>query len=122
MADPTELDGYLEEFRSTEDLASLVLLVDDLAAMQVLAVWPYVSKHWQRPAAQDPTEKNALWGWLWSGCIFIEKELAEMADLSTGEAVRKLTKLKAARLVFPDGTVNAQAQALIRTHIGRSMK
>jgi len=118
----SSLEEHLADYKNSDDLARLVALVDDLHAMQVLALWPYVDKTWKPSTDLSPSSPEEKWAWLWDGCKYNNAAFADMVELPITALARKMTKLKAARLVFPDGTVDERALALVRNYIKREMK
>lgn len=117
-----DLAALLAHYKGADALASLVCIVDDVVAMRVLTLWPNVPKTWSAPEGQPPDDENARWAWLWSGCSFSAEDYALMAELGTSTLERKLARIKAARLVFPDGTVDSNADAFVRTYIKKEMR
>ena len=112
----------LEQFRKQDTLVSIACLIDDLEAMRVIAVWPFVPLKWQEPDWKMPEEPNARWQWLCDGCHYDDQEFAEMAGMAVNLLDRKMAMLFAARLIFPDGTVREHAQAFVRNRIKKEMK
>ncbi len=115
------LASHLKRFKDASGAVSIVALIDDLGAMRVIAVWPYVPKEWEAPREKPPMEPNALWRWLWEGCLYDEEQLADMAELPVRALERKMTRLAAARLIFPDGSVLQLAESFIRGVIKKEM-
>lgn len=118
----TDLADLLAPFKANESLSPIVALVDDTLAMQVLVVWPYVPKDWAEPTSGFPSDSNARWAWLWEGCQFSAHDYARMVDVGVSTLQRKLEKLRGARLMFPDGSIDARAESFVRNHIARGIK
>ena len=116
-----ELSELLQPFKADEDPTRIICLVDDLEAMRVAVLWPYVGAAWRRPAGKVPKDPIDLWDWLWSGVEVDGERFAKMAELPEKRVESKMAMLAAARLVYPDGTIASQARGLIQRRVGREM-
>lgn len=119
---PLLLAELVAPYKANDTVSQLVVLAGDLHAMQLLSIWPFVAVTWAQADGRVPEDANTRWQWLWSGCGYSVDLIAKMVDLPIPTVERKLDKLRAARLVFPDGTTDERADAFVRNHIKREMK
>ena len=100
----------LAGFKGTENNAVAALLLHDRALQAVIASWPNVSR--QLPG-NDVLLTDPSLDELWALVKYDEREVVELAGVSTGLAMAAFRRAKGNRLIYPDGTVHEMARGVL---------
>lgn len=98
-------------YRAAEVRETALMVVQDKDLQRVLAVWPLVD----RLVMADPQEAGKEgWERLWSAVVVDEKGFEALCGLPTGRAPAALSRAKALRLIYPDGTVHQYGKMVVQ--------
>jgi hypothetical protein len=82
---------------------------------------------WRAPRSRMPDDGRQRWLWLWSGYDggpmrprFLDS-VWTVAGISSATAYRVWPSLMVSRVLYPDGTLSDEAQALLQAHIVKSL-
>jgi len=101
-------------YRASDDpqgFLGAALLAQDQTLFRLAATWPRVKKI--LPSPPGPGEEIDL-ETVWEQVRVDFDDWAELAQVSTLAAIRGFQVLKANRVVFPDGSLSHQAEALLK--------
>jgi hypothetical protein len=97
-----------------DSIRRIDLLVQDADARRVAVAWEGMPVKWRAPPwAAKSDGGNADWDRLWKSLDLSLRELGTRAGLPLAPTVRVFEMLRANRLVFPDGTLDAAAARLL---------
>jgi len=122
MPAPERLLEFLRPFKSHERDDALVFLVNDKAALRVVAAWSNLNIRWSDPGTTPPTIENELWSWLWIGCDVTPSMIAISTGLRMSIVREILPVLQSARLIYPDGTIHASAATVVAGDVARALE
>lgn len=101
-------------YRASDDplgFLGAALLAQDQTLFKLAATWPRVQKAIPPPPA--PSEEIDLED-VWSKTVFDYEKWAELSQVPSMAAVRGFKVLKGNRVIFPDGSLSHQAEAVIK--------
>lgn len=112
----------LARFVAQERPEQAAVLAHDRALVRLVAVWPQAEIEWTPPEeVPDGLPAWRLWQLLWAGATIDVAALAAQMDVEVDLVLRKLALAKAARLVYPDGTVHGGAVGILHAIIARQV-
>lgn len=109
------MQDELERFKAAESVDATVLIIDDPAAQRVIVAWQFCSVEILEMDAdlKDLSEVDR-WDALWKAVRFDRDKLAARSGLARVVADQRFEMVRAARLIYPDGTVNRLALQVIK--------
>lgn len=124
----------LAYFKQTHEKArhTGVVLVGDETAQRVLSAFSTMPVSYQPDDTHAPvldmeqamtTElERLLWDWVWDQVRVDMAQLAERSGATLDVTSAKFEVLRAARLVFPDGTIAEVGASLLRATLARELR
>lgn len=114
----------IEAIKESENLQVLMLIMDDPDAKLMLAAWTVypiekLPSSLLRPLEKNETPLSAYWR-LWKDCaglVDVEK-LSRISGIPFQSTLIIFDRLKIARMVYPDGTINLNALKILQTEVG----
>lgn len=103
-------DTVLAGFKAAENKEVALLVMEDPALRNLLAVWPVVAIERLGDEAED-------WSGLWRAVRFSEEEAAELAGVSLGVAKLSIRRAIGLRLIYPDGSLHGLARMALQKRI-----
>lgn len=103
-------ETVLAEFKAAENKEVALLVMEDPALRNLLAVWPAVEIERIGDEADD-------WAGLWRAVRFSEEEAAELAGISLGVARLAFRRAIGLRLIYPDGGLHGLARMALQKRI-----
>ena len=108
----------LAKFKSIEDELgeNALTLLDDTILRNGLLAWQSVIVDYD-PDLEYPNDDNNvkfMWKWMWENVSFDAEHFALIVGVQDFEIHSVLERLKAFRLIYPDGTSNSFARACLR--------
>ena len=117
-----------EHFRATESqtIFGESLIADRPEAKKLLAALALAPlPPWRCPSSLQPADDRMLWLWVWSGYPngphapqFLDS-LARLALVSVETAYRVWPSIMISRVLYPDGTLSAAGQIMLKIPIRR---
>ncbi len=116
------LAQLLEPFRTAEgSMAHTAVVLDEQRdLMRLCAAWTTMVVRWTYPPGAVPDSEAARWDWIWNGVDFEVGALAKRSGIMENKLLDRFEILRAARLVYPDGTVANVAKLIMRTAVAKS--
>ena len=115
------LGGIVDRFRAVEDDIGVALIIGDVEATKVLALWsrfPYFA--WEPPersAPADDADDNLWWEWVWEGFTADYERLAQRAGIEADGIDDVVQRLIAARAVYPDGSISGFGRLAVNAYV-----
>ncbi|MBZ0273808.1 hypothetical protein K8I61_17345 [bacterium] len=98
----------------------IVPLLEDIELQRLIVVWSKFPVVFTPDESEPPINARSRWEWLWQFSRFDESELER--HLACPSSIRVLiTRAKATRLIYPDGTVQDNALKLLRSRIAAAL-
>ena len=118
------LNALLDLFRKEEDeyVYTASILAGDKVAHKILSVWSTMSLSWTEPKTTPPSEKSALWDWIWTGVDIKLELISERTGIDAYRVRRIFETMRASRLMYPDGTLTEHAASSLKAEFLRSLK
>jgi len=93
---------------------SLILIMNDVMAKRVAVAWKIYRPAFKEPAAKSGEDAYDSIARFWEGVGAINFDrLAEIAGLPVTKVTKAFARLKAANLIWPDGTMSDEARKII---------
>lgn len=99
-------------------------ITDDSRAKLILSILASITIPWSPDDSPVPdlADVPALWEWCWRGSKVDMKHLDRMLVIGTSELSQRIDKIKALRMLFPDGTMSRWAKAIIEAEVMASVR
>jgi|GEM_PF-5890362 len=110
-----QLRSLLAPYRAQERRRQLAVVVGDEDAIRLLQSWTMVEVCWKPHARSVP--KYGRWSWLWRNVWYERDRLHDLAGVTAKRGRELLDRLITAQLVYPDGTITADAAELVEDHV-----
>jgi hypothetical protein len=119
----TSLSEQLEPFRSHEPVHAAAVVIEDVDAKRVLAAWTTMPlEPWRASRTRPKSEVLSWrWEWIWSSVQVDFSMLGLRAGVSPQTAQSKFELLRAARLVYPDGTISKPALLVLQAYVQQNL-
>lgn len=106
----------VDKFKSSEgDIAeNLIMIMDDSSLRGGLLAWQSMIIDCPDYECAENKDIKEEWDWLWLNIKIDYKKFACIANIKEYEAINLINRLKALRLIYPDGTINKYARAYMR--------
>lgn len=113
----------LEAVKSTEMRETLLLVMDDPDAKKLLVAWTlYKPTFREVPLLKDET-LDLAWTRLWDSIGYLNfNKLSQLAGVPYQTTILTFSRLRDCRLIYPDGTINKHAHAIIATEVTNYLK
>lgn len=92
-------------------VATMIVRDEDLQA--VVVAWSTLPVKWRQPRCRMPEGIHQRWAWFWKGVRYDETDLAAVAGIGLAVLGAKVAQARALRLIYPDGTINVWAKAIV---------
>lgn len=96
-------------------------LLDDPALCRVVVAWSMLPVEFRAPNGKPPENERERWEWLWEGSVYDVPDLAAACGLASSHVLALMRRAVAGRLVYPDGTISATAEQLLRARVFTAM-
>lgn len=120
--------AILEALKAAQDemAETAIVLVGDPRAKKIVGAWMTYPAKWKANGGRIPNGEDDKWEWAWKGSHLPEedelvKSLSEASGVPYYVAIDKWRMVKAARLVYPDGTINFFAGGILRGDVYREI-
>lgn len=99
-----------------------ILLVGDLIGCRIISAWADLSLKVKRPRGRVPAGETGdeRWAWLWSHVRIDHSAIAVRAGCTVFDVSDRLPRLKAARMIFPDGTISGWARGVVEREVKKA--
>jgi hypothetical protein len=95
-------------------------IIDNDPAKSILVVLSSRRVSWEQPKREQPPldgHVGDLWDWAYQGMMLMPPAIAEDAGVGPAITEGALRVIKAARMIFPDGTPSKWARAIIEAEV-----
>lgn len=105
----------LDEFKELESPSDAFMLVDYSAVRLVCSLWGKVSITNLINIGKVPCDLNSKWNWIWD-CVNYDTDVIMDATGFNSEQIEEIIiRLKAGRLIYPDGTIHSDAATFLKS-------
>jgi len=107
------LKAFKNSSKEQEALENVVAL-DDPALRGGLLAWQSMITDYNLEQTCPCLDSKRQWEWMWQNTKFDAKNFAMIAGIKEYETHDMIERLRALRLIYPDGTVNSVARFYLR--------
>ena len=105
----------LSEFKSNQPVDTIAPLTEDSELRNALVAWKSVEIcYTDSEPCPDSMSDVQKWNWMWSKVQFDMSMFATVSGCKKHEASDLFQRLKGLRLIYPDGSVNSNAEQFIQ--------
>lgn len=104
----------LSQFKASEVDEAMTFVIEDGWLRRALAAWSVL------PGIKAPARDGRIlysWSALWDGVDFDIKLFAQHLDTWEGHARQLFERARSLMLIYPDGSVHAKAQKILRDRV-----
>lgn len=111
-----KFDELLVAFKRQEgEYAECIMpVIDDAVIRNGILAWQSMLVEYDSSNECPEQDSKRQWEWLWSNIKYDAKLFANIARIKEYDAISLINRLKAYRLIYPDGTANNIARAYLR--------
>ena len=106
----------LEKYKLSESeyMDNLIFLLDekDKVICNAVVAWKNIKV---TLVDETNTKEQDDWEYLWEHCRYDLKQFMDLTSLDRGDAIGIINKLKGLKLIYPDGSINTNANKLVRS-------
>jgi len=111
------MNDLLSRLKSEKRFAEILFLQNEPQLVGVLLLWknfPVRLRPPETPAGENgaPTEED-----LWLHCHYNRDEFADLLGINRGEAEQSVKLLRTLGLIFPDGSINENAEKWLNAQV-----
>ena len=114
-------DTYTEklaQFKENEKPEVILLVADDPELIRIIIAWTNMTVSQSGKLTKPRGDsRDDIWEWLWKNTKYLRDELATKSGVFAHHLHKKLERLVANRVLYPDGTINSFVQRYLREKV-----
>ncbi|MBN2310607.1 MAG: hypothetical protein JXR94_16665 [Candidatus Hydrogenedentes bacterium] len=110
----------LTSFKEDEQPEAVLLVAGQAELARIAVAWTQIEIAPRRnPPKPKGRSSGAIWAWLWANTDYDRSELLARVPNATSRTDKNLDALIAARVLYPDGTLNSFVQRYLCEQVAR---